>query len=103
MYSSKGGSFGFGAAKLSFKPAVKYSGVVWIAQPLGQPAGQAGKRSHLFAPVSKAFTGARSALGAPSFKYFARKGARISLRKYRPVALENFRAPSELASSISWP
>src|SRR6267378_8639003 len=74
-----------------------------MLQPLAQPDGHAGKRRQVFVPVSNADTGATSLFGVPSFKYCARNGARISLRKYNPVSLPNFTAPSELPSYISWP
>src|SRR5207302_8341458 len=93
----------FAAPRPSFSPAPKYSGVGFGVQPRAQPSGQRDRRNHLLVPVSNAVTGAVSAFGAPSFKYCARNGARISSRKYGPVALLNFNAPSELASSISWP
>src|ERR1700730_5667272 len=104
MYSSKGApSDAAGAVRLSLNPALRYSGVRLTVQPLGHPDGQEDRRRQVFVPVSNAVTGAVSDLGAPSFKYWARNGARISLRKYNPVSLPNFRAPSELPSPISPP
>ena len=68
-YSSNAASPVRGAVKPSFNPALRYSGVGRTAQPLAQPAGQDGRRRHLFVPVSNAVTGATSAFGAPSLRY----------------------------------
>src|SRR5712692_4379676 len=102
-YSSNGASLAAGAVKVSFSPALRYSGVGFTLQPLAHPDGHAGNLRQVFVPVSNAVTGATSLFGAPSFRYCARNGARISLRKYSPVSLPNFSAPSELPSSISCP
>src|ERR1700724_1192840 len=100
-YSSKEASPFLDAPKPSFNPAPRYSGVDFGAQPLEHPEGQAFSRRQVFVPVSYAFTGATSPFGAPSFKYWARNGARISRWKYVPVSLPKCSAPSVLASSIS--
>src|SRR5208283_229450 len=99
MYSSYA-SPALGAEVFNFSPAVKYTGVDRIVQPLAHPVGQSGKRRHMFVPVSYAFTLATPLFGAPSFKYSARNGRRISCLKYNPVSVPNLKAPSELASSI---
>jgi hypothetical protein len=57
----------------------------------------------VFVPVSNAVTGATSAFGAPSFRYWSRNGRRTSRRNYSAVSLPNFSAPSALPSPISWP
>src|SRR5277367_5197591 len=98
MYSSNGVSPSLGALRLSLRPDERYIGVAFGAHPLAQPAGQPGRRRQTLVPVSKAETVATSALGAPSFKYCARNGRKICWRKYAPVSLPNFSAPSELRS-----
>src|SRR5438034_6274369 len=100
-YSSNAGSPALGAAKLSFEPAVRYSGVGWTVQPLVQPAGHAGRRRHAFVPVSNAETGGTSALRAPALRYWSRNGRRISRRKWSAVSLSNLKGPSVLPSAIS--
>src|SRR5208337_3501947 len=102
-YSSNADSPAFGDDRLSLRPLDKYSGVAFSMHPLAQPAGQAGSRLHLFVPVSNAVAGATSAFGAPSFKYCARNGRRISSRKYRLVSNPNFSRPRELPSPICCP
>src|ERR1035437_8513934 len=102
-YSSNAASPVLGASNPSFNPALRHSGVGAIVQPLAQPAGHAGRRRQAFVPVSNAETGATSVVGPSSFRYLARNGPRISLRKYSAVSLLNFNAPSVLPSSISWP
>src|SRR5690242_20692218 len=103
MYSSNAGSAPVGAAKLTLFAATRYSGVGFTVQPLAHPAGQFGSRRHVFVPVSKALTGAMSALGEPSFKNRSRKGRRMFCRKYRAVSLLNFTGPNVLPSPISPP
>src|SRR5260370_27340036 len=57
-------SLALGAAKLSFRPALRYNGVGLMVHPLLQPAGHAGSWRHMLVPVSNAVTGATSYLGA---------------------------------------
>src|SRR5260370_38799718 len=74
MYSSNAASPGpaspaaaspaLGAAKLSFRPALRYNGVGLMVHPLLQPAGHAGSWRHILVPVSNAVPGAPSDLGA---------------------------------------
>jgi hypothetical protein len=71
-------------------------------QPLAQPAGHAGSRRHVFVPVSNAMTGATSAFGAPSFRYWSRNGAG-SRAGSEPGSLSKRIAPSALPSWISCP
>ncbi len=74
-----------------------------ISHPSAQPAGQSGSRRQTLVPVSNAVTGARSAFGAPSLRYCARKGASISRRKVSAVSESKRIAPSELPSRMAWP
>src|SRR6267378_4062451 len=67
-YSSKAAPPAAGAAKLNFRPALRYSGVGFTSQPPAQPEGHACKRRQVFVPVSKAVTGATSPFGASSFR-----------------------------------
>jgi hypothetical protein len=74
-----------------------------MRHPAAHPDGQAFRRRHVFVPVSNTVTGATSAFGAPSFRYWARNGARTSRRNVSAVSLSKRMAPSELPSEISWP
>src|SRR5512146_1670434 len=87
-----------GGVKPSFRPGSRYSDFVVAAG-----GGHVAYRRHWFVPVSNAVTGAMSALGAPSFRYWSRKGSRTSRWKVRDVLLSKRRAPSELPSWTSWP
>src|ERR1700730_2905435 len=104
-YSSNSASPAVGESKLSLSPVLTYKEVARIAQfeREGQPLGHESRRRQVLVPVSNAVTGATSAFGALSFRYWSRNGRRICVRKYRPVSLLNLIAPSELPSSISCP
>src|SRR5206468_11510428 len=102
-YSSYPAPPGAVAASVALRPGPRRSGVGEIRQPVEQPAGHADSRRQVFVPVSNAVTGATSAFGAPSFRYWSRKGRRTSLRKVSAVSLPNLRGPRELPSRISWP
>src|SRR5438552_18397203 len=102
-YSSKGASPAVGAANPALSPAPRYNGVGLTVHPLAQPDGHADRRRQVLVPVSNALTGATSPRGAPSLRYRARNGARISRRKKRAVALSTRSAPSVLPAASCWP
>ena len=71
--------------------------------PESQPDGQAPSLRQVLVPVSKAVTGATSAFGAPSFRYWSRNGRSTSRRNCSAVSASNWIAPSALPSPICWP
>src|SRR4051812_14426826 len=89
-YSSNLASPAAGASKFSLRPARRWSGVGWTALSPSALGGQAEYLRQTFVPVSNAVTGATSAFGAPSFRYWSRNGRRILRRKWSAVSLPNF-------------
>ncbi len=68
-----------------------------------ESVGHAVSRRHALVPVSNAVTGATLAADAPSLRYCARNGARMSRRNVSAVSLSKWIGPSALPSLIAWP